>query len=244
MIHIEHINKNYMSTQVLFDFSVEIDNEGNKVYGLLGPNGAGKTTLIKVITGLLDYSSGKIIVDGESDYKTWCQNNVVLIPAGERGIRYKNTVFDNIMCFSAMKGGSEKRTRTLINEYSQMMNFTSFLKRRVETLSMGQKKKAMLLCGLCTDMKVIIMDEPSNGLDIDSQIEMKALVKQLSQQLHKTFIISSHDMEFLSDMAEHSIFIFEGRNVNEVNGIMNTEKIRKEYIETKERIKSVNEKIF
>ena len=234
MIRLEHINKNYKKKQVVFDFSMNIETQGRRIYGLLGPNGAGKTTIIKVMTGLLDFTDGKIIIDDSQEYLNWCKNNVVLIPAGERGGRYKNTVYDNVMFFAAMKGVTEKRVKTLIYEYAKILNYTDFLRRRIETLSMGEKKKAMLLCGLCTDMKVIIMDEPSNGLDIDAKLEMKSLIKMLSTKYNKTFVISSHDMDFPSEMVDHYIFMFQGRNVYEVNGKMGIAQIREKYISVKE----------
>lgn len=231
MIEVKNVNKFYKNKQVLFDFSVTIDLTKNGIYGLLGPNGAGKTTFLKVLTGLLDYSSGTIQVREDNNYMKWCKENIVLIPAGERGIRYKNTVYDNIMFFAAMKGSKEIEVKNLIDKYANVLHFSEFLKRRVETLSTGEKKKAMLLCGLCTDMKVLIMDEPSNGLDIESQIEMKNLIKDLAKTYHKTFIISSHDLEFLNELADHYIFIFKGKNGGEEDRAMGTEAIREIYLE-------------
>lgn len=230
MIRIEHINKKYHGKQVLFDFSLNIDTQGHSIIGLIGPNGAGKTTLIKVLSGLLDYTDGRIYVDDHESYQDWCKRNVVLIPAGERGLRYKNTVYDNIMYFAAMKGAAEKNVKDLLYEYAALLNYTEFLKRRVETLSMGEKKKAMLLVGLCTDMKIIIMDEPSNGLDVDAKIEMEALIKMLSVKLKKVFLISSHDISFLGDIAEKYIFIFRGKKVAEVDNKMDAAEIYDKYI--------------
>lgn len=244
MIRLEHINKNYKKKQVVFDFSMNIETQEQRIFGLLGPNGAGKTTIIKIMTGLLDFTDGKIFIDDSEKYMDWCKNNVVLIPAGERGVRYKNTVYDNVMCFAAMKGVTEKRVQTLIYEYAKVLNYTDFLKRRIETLSMGEKKKAMLLCGLCTDMKVIIMDEPSNGLDIDAQLEMKSLIKMLSTKLNKTFVISSHDMDFLSGMADRYIFMFQGRNACEVDGVMDIKQTREKYIKVKENFGGHNERVL
>ena len=145
MIEVNNLNKFYKNKQVLFDFNTTIDLDESCIYGLLGPNGAGKTTFIKVLTGLLDYSSGSIQVDGENNYLKWCKENMVLIPAGERGLRYKNTVYDNIMFFAAMKGIQERGVKNLIEKYTEALQFSNFLNRRVETLSMGEKKKAMLL---------------------------------------------------------------------------------------------------
>lgn len=241
-IQIKNLNKFYKNKQVLFDFSTSINLDESCIYGLLGPNGAGKTTFIKVLTGLLDYSSGNIQVSGEKNYIRWCKENIVLIPAGERGLRYKNTVYDNIMFFAAMKGIKESKVKNLIDKYAEALQFSDFLSRRAETLSMGEKKKAMLLCGLCTDMKVLIMDEPSNGLDIESQVEMKALIQDLAETYNKTFIISSHDLEFLNSMVQHYIFIFEGKNVGEVDRIMGTEEIRDIYMQKRRGIN--NDELF
>lgn len=73
MIEIKEINKFYKNRQVLFDFSTKIDLNKNSIWGVLGPNGAGKTTFIKVLTGLLEYSTGAIEVDGSKNYLEWCK---------------------------------------------------------------------------------------------------------------------------------------------------------------------------
>lgn len=235
MIDLVNINKYYKNKQVLFDFTFQINTNQNGIYGLIGPNGAGKTTILKLITGLLDYTSGSISTDESKNYNNWCKDNIVLIPAGERGLRYKNTIYDNILFFAAMKGISEKRTKKLIGDLAEEMNVSKLLHKRLETLSMGQKKKALLLCGLCTDMKIVIMDEPSNGLDIDSQMEMKDIIQKMVLKYNKTILISSHDLDFVSDIADHYLFVFQGRNVRELQNKMDTNKIREEYIKMKEQ---------
>ncbi len=233
MIRMLNINKSYKKKQVLFDFSLDIETQGEEIIGLLGPNGAGKTTIIKIITGLLGYTNGDIQIGGREDYVEWCKNNVALIPAGERGLRYKSTVYDNIMYFSAMKGVEEAKIEALIFEFADFLNFEDYLNRRVETLSMGEKKKAMILCGLCMDMKVIILDEPSNGLDIDAQANLKDIIKTLSKKLNKTFLISSHDIGFLDGIVNHYVFVFKGRKAGEVKAEMEALEILKIYQEIK-----------
>lgn len=244
MIQVKHLDKFYKKHQVLFDFSIDIHNEEHNIYGLVGPNGSGKTTFFKVLTGLLDYSQGSIVVDSVDDYFSWCRENVILIPTGEKGMKYRNSVYDNVMYFAALKGADEKRTRALLEEYSDCMHYGDFMKRRINTLSTGQKKKAMLLCGLCSDMSVIIMDEPSNGLDIDAQLEMKELLKKLAIERNKTVIVSSHDMVFLSGLADNYTFIFKGKKINEIKGTMNAEEIIEKYEMAKKQYGEKNEIIF
>ena len=236
MIRIKNINKFYGKKQVLTDLSFAIETDKKSVYGIVGPNGAGKTTIIKIIMGLLKFTSGSITVDSETNYDVWCKDNIVLVPSGERGLHYKNSVFDNIMFFSAMKGVPDYVTREKISEYAALLNFEEFLPRRVETLSMGQKKKTMILCGLCTDMKIIIMDEPSNGLDVDAQEEMKIVIEKLTKTLDKTIVISSHDLDFLSEMTDHYIFLFEGTCQKVLTEKHDAEYIRKEYMSIKESL--------
>lgn len=234
MIEISGLNKNYKKKQVIFDFNTKIKiNEGN-IYGILGPNGAGKTTLLKTIIGILEYSSGDITVTEDNDYKRWGRDNIVFIATGERGLRLKNTVKDNVCLFAAMKGVDIKVVQSNLENYTKMLNFEDLLARRVETLSMGQKKKAMILCGLCTSMKVIIMDEPSNGLDIDAQIELKSLIQKIAVNMKKTFLISSHDLDLLSNIANKYIFIFNGRNVAQIEDSMEVEDIYAEEARLKE----------
>ena len=90
----------------------------------------------------------------KTNYLKWCKENMVLIPAGNAGSDTRIQYNDNIMFFAAMKGIQERGVKNLIEKYTEALQFSKFLNRRVETLSMGEKKKAMLLCGLCTDMKV------------------------------------------------------------------------------------------
>jgi len=233
VIQLAHIDKFYKKKQVLFDFSMDIHDEENLIYGLVGPNGAGKTTALKVLGGLLDYTNGSISCDKSKDYMSWCKENVVIIPTGERGVKLSNSVYDNIMFFSVMKGADENRTKQLIKEYSEKLHFEKFLKRRIGTLSTGQKKKAQLLCGLCSDLSVIILDEPSNGLDIDAQLEMKEILRKISSEYKKTFLVSSHDMAFLSGLADHFTFIFNGRKVDEISGNKTAEEIIEHYTQLK-----------
>ena len=213
MIRMLNINKSYKKKQVLFDFSLDIETQGEEIIGLLGPNGAGKTTIIKIITGLLGYTDGDIQIGGRENYVEWCKNNVALIPAGERGLRYKSTVYDNIMYFSAMKGVEEAKIEALIFEFADFLNFEDYLNRRV--------------------MKVIILDEPSNGLDIDAQANLKDIIKTLSKKLNKTFLISSHDIGFLDGIVNHYVFVFKGRKAGEVKAEMEALEILKIYQEIK-----------
>ena len=236
-ISIKHLEKFYAKKKVLDDFSAEILLEGNNIYGILGPNGAGKTTFLKVLSGILSSNNGNISVDDndEKGYEKWAKNNVAFIFSGERGLRLKNTVYDNVIYYGILKGSNIKEIKENIVIYSKLLEIQPLLNRRIEELSTGQKKKAAILCGLCSNMKLMILDEPSIGLDIDSIMELKNVLLKVTEEVNTTLIISSHDIEFLSDLCQKYIFIFNGKNVFESNIKMEEESIKKAYKSMKER---------
>ena len=125
-------------------------------------------------------------------------------------------------------GAGQEETETEGGEATEQQ-YERLLDKRVETLSMGQKKKAALLCGLCSGMQVILFDEPSLGVDIDGIEELKSIIKKVHQEYQITFLISSHDMSFLSDIASEYIFMSGGRIKLEHHGPADHKDIMEKY---------------
>ena len=109
--------------------------------------------------------------------------------------------------------------------YADKLNMSNFLKTQVGNLSTGERKKASILAGLCTDTKLLIMDEPSNGLDIDSVLELQSIVMGIRANGKVTVVVSSHDVNMLSGIATRYIYIRKGKIVWENGGEMNPEEI-------------------
>lgn len=242
-IVVDHVDKFYGKKKVLNDFSTTFEISKGNIYGLVGPNGAGKTTLMKTITGLLGYSNGKIKVDNdtENNYIKWCKGNIAFIPAGERGLRNKNNVYDNVMYYGVLKGKELSIVKKNYDYFADLLNFNQFSSCRIEQLSTGQKKKAGILCGLCCDLQVLILDEPSSGLDIDAMTELKSMLENLSKQYKTTIIISSHDTDLLSSIANKYVFIFNGENVYETEANLEYSELKQIYFEIRDRyIKNEN----
>ena len=135
------------------------------------------------------------------------------------------------MFFGTMKGCAQNTLKENIKIYAELLKFEPFLDRRVESLSTGEKKKAILLCGLCTDAPVLILDEPSNGLDIDAQREFQEILKNISDNSQKTILVSSHELDFLCGIVNQYIFIMDGQIKKEVQGNMELEEIKRMYFE-------------
>lgn len=135
------------------------------------------------------------------------------------------------MFFGTMKGCAQNVLKKNIKIYAELLKFVPFLDRKVESLSTGEKKKAILLCGLCTDAPVLILDEPSNGLDIDAQREFQEILKNISDNSQKTILVSSHELDFLCGIVNQYIFIMDGQIKKEVQGNMELEEIKRMYFE-------------
>lgn len=241
VLHMENLTRSYGKHPALSGLSADLELECGRVYGLIGPNGSGKTTLLKLLSGILSPSSGHISLTGESgafpsaeppSFSEWGPEYVVYIPAGERGLRYKNTVHDNVMYFCALKGKGYEETKLLLQRHAASLSCEKLLGRRVESLSLGQKKKASLLCGLCCGARLILMDEPSNGLDPQAEEELKRTIRETARRERVTFLISSHDLLLFEGLADRYLFLSEGRMKFSCDRQMNTEELKEAYART------------
>ena len=102
----------------------------------------------------------------------------------------------------------------------------------MESLSLGQKKKASLLCGLCCGARLILMDEPSNGLDPQAEEELKRTIRDAARRERVTFLISSHDLLLFEGLADRYLFLSEGRMKFSCDRQMNTEELKEAYART------------
>ncbi len=214
MIKLENINKNYVNNTVLEDFNLEI-TESTGIVSLIGPNGAGKSTLLRLLCGILDKNKGKISILMNDGYieasPDELKNTVAFISASERMLYYKLSVIDNITYFNILKGMSQKSIKSKMEGVLADLDLAELKDRRIETLSTGQKRKVSLGCILCSDKSVVILDEPTLGLDYDSKKELKAVLQKRADIDDKLFIISSHDFNFLGELASENIFILNGK---------------------------------
>ena len=220
------VNKLYGNKQVLFDINWDIDINDPGIICLMGENGAGKSTLLKIISGVLQQNSGSIFVpDIDSSYEKWAKKNIAYIQAGERGLRLKNTVYDNTVYYGLLKGKSIKTIKENINKYAQYLRAAELLTRRCEELSMGEKKKAQILCGLCCSGKLLILDEPSTGLDVKTVFELQSTLKTLNSEQKVCIIVASHDIYFLKDIGSRYVFLHKGKIVERANKALKEKEI-------------------
>lgn len=195
--------------------NISLNIKKNSVYGLLGPNGAGKSTTLKMITGILKPTSGSIEFDGH----LWKRNDLEHIGALiEMPPLYENlTAYENLKVRTTLLGLDDAR----INEVLQIVQLTNTGKKRVGQFSLGMKQRLGIAIALLNHPKLLILDEPTNGLDPVGIEELRELIRSFPAK-GITVILSSHILSEVQQTADHigiiagGILGYEGKlNANE-----------------------------
>jgi len=206
IVRTENISKTYIAKQrqglfkstkrpvrALQDISLEVRT--GEIFGLLGPNGAGKTTLIKILTTLLLPTTGQAWINGHNvlEEENKVRASVGCMLMGERGLYWKLTGRENLRYFGALYHLPSKERELRADKILKMLALEDLANRTVETYSSGQKMKLAFGKALINDAPLLILDEPTNTLDIPSASELRAIVRQLNEQ-GKTIIYTTHIM--------------------------------------------------
>lgn len=183
--------------------NISLNIEKNSVYGLLGPNGAGKSTTLKMITGILKPTSGSIEFDGH----LWKRNDLEHIGALiEMPPLYENlTAYENLKVRTTLLGLDDAR----INEVLQIVQLTNTGKKRAGQFSLGMKQRLGIAIALLNHPKLLILDEPTNGLDPVGIEELRELIRSFPTK-GITVILSSHILSEVQQTADHIGIIADG----------------------------------
>lgn len=176
----------------------------NSIYGILGPNGAGKSTLLKMITGMQEPTSGEIFFEG----RPWKRSDLNKIGALIEGAPiYENlTARENLKVRTLMYGLPDSR----IDEVLEMVHLTDTGKKRAGQFSMGMKQRLGIAMALLNHPKLLILDEPTNGLDPIGISELRDLIRSFPDK-GMTVIISSHILTEIEQIADHIGIIVKGK---------------------------------
>ncbi|HDK7173867.1 TPA: lantibiotic protection ABC transporter ATP-binding protein [Clostridium botulinum] len=183
--------------------NISITVRENSVYGLLGPNGAGKSTMLKMLTGMLRPTSGKIIFDNHH----WTRNDLASIGALiEAPPLYENlTARENLKVRTTLLGLKDSR----IDEVLKIVDLTNTGKKTAGKFSMGMKQRLGIAIALLNNPKLLILDEPTNGLDPIGIQELRELIRSFPKQ-GITVILSSHILAEVQLIADHIGIISNG----------------------------------
>ena len=201
MIKVNDISFHYAGskTSVFSDFSLELND--NNIYGLLGKNGTGKSTLLYLISGLLRPQKGKVIVDGMEAGKRYAEMLREIFLVSEE-FRLPEVSLNNYV--KLISPFYPRFSNEILNKCLEEFELPNDI--RLNSLSMGQKKKAFMSIALATNTRYLLMDEPTNGLDILSKSQFRrVLLEGMTEE--KTIIISTHQVHDVERLLDHVTII-------------------------------------
>ena len=188
---------------------VTLDVESGTVMGLLGPNGAGKTTLIRLVAGLARPDAGTIHVCGEDAAKRSVRFRrlIGLVPQ-ENTLESELTVGESLLAYARLYGIND--AKEMVHQTAERYHLSDFLDKRPEEISGGMKRRAVIARAAMTDPAVLLLDEPSAGLDPDLRQEVWALIRKL-RDAGKTLLLTTHYMEEAESLCDRIAFLRAGR---------------------------------
>lgn len=212
ILEVKNLSKNFNELRAVNDLSFTV-NQGD-VYGFLGQNGAGKSTTIRMLLTLIKPDTGVINIFGKNilhHRQELLQQTGAII---ERPDLYKYlSAYDNLYIFAKMS--AVKVTRKLIMDQLSMVGLAERSSSKVKTFSQGMKQRLGIAVALIHNPRLIILDEPTNGLDPQGIADMRNLILNLSRQMGKTVIVSSHLLNEIEQVANRMIIIHKGNKIVE-----------------------------
>lgn len=237
LLEIQNVSKTIKGRKIIDSLSFEV-NKG-EVFGFLGPNGAGKTTTIRMIVGLIGITSGDIKILGHS-IKTDFEQAVSHIGAiVENPEMYKfMSGYQNLIHYSRMSNGVSKEK---IDETVELVGLTDRIHDKVKTYSLGMRQRLGLAQCLLHDPKLLILDEPTNGLDPAGIREIRDHLRMLAREKGMAVIVSSHLLSEMEMMCDRIGIIQNGKliDVQEIHEFVNGKEKVYEF-EVKEKAKALN----
>ena len=210
MIEVRNLTKKYGDHFAIQDISFSL--EKGKIYGLLGPNGAGKSTTMNIMTGYIAATSGEVIIEGHDIFKEAeeAKKHIGYLP--EIPPLYMDmTVWEYLFTVADLKGVPRSERKSMITDAMEKVMITNMKDRLIKNLSKGYKQRVGIAQTLIGNPDIIILDEPTVGLDPKQIIEIRTLIKQLGED--HTVLISSHILSEIGAVCDHVVIINKGHLV-------------------------------
>lgn len=211
IIEIENLSKSFKDVKAVSDLSFSVKK--GELFAFLGINGAGKSTTISIICNQLKKDSGKIVIDGvDIDKNSESINSKLGVVFQASVLDGFLTVYDNLKNRAALYGIYGKEFEKRLDELSDILNFKDLLKRSVKKLSGGQRRKIDIARALFHHPKILILDEPTTGLDPQTRKNNWNVINKLRKEEQITVLLTTHYMEEAAD-ADYVVIIDSGKKV-------------------------------
>ncbi len=205
------VRRNYRVVEAVKQVSFQI--EPGEVVGFLGANGAGKTTTLKMLTGLIHPSAGRVRVAGQIPFQrraTFLQQ-ITLVMGQKQQLIWDLPALDSLKINAAIYGLSDKEYRQRVGELTEMLSLKDKLTQPVRKLSLGERMKAELLAALLHQPQVLFLDEPTLGLDVNAQVGVREFLREYNQRYGATILLTSHYMADITALCQRVLLIHQGQ---------------------------------
>lgn len=205
--------RNQLEVKAVDDISFSI-TEG-KIVGFIGPNGAGKTTTLKILTGTLHPSQGMVLVNQHFPYKREMQfrKEIALVMGNKHQLMQDLSALDSFKLIGSIYELASKRLASDIEQLSTLLHVKAKLTQQVRKLSLGEKMKMEFIAAAIIHPKVLFLDEPTIGLDVQAKKDIRRFLVELNKQERTTILLTSHDMDDISETCQDLIVINQGKIV-------------------------------
>jgi ABC-2 type transport system ATP-binding protein len=207
LLHIDHLVKRYDGITAVDDLSIDV--YAGDIFGLLGPNGAGKTTTIRIIMDIFKGDEGTVQVLGQAP---GAANELVGYLPEERGLYPKRKVLDTLVYLAQLKGMRRIEARDRALYWLKRVDLAEWANRRIEDLSRGMQQKVQFIAACIHSPKLIILDEPFQGLDPVNVEVVRGLMRELQEE-GITLVLSAHEMNRVEELCNRIAIISHGRAV-------------------------------
>jgi ABC-2 type transport system ATP-binding protein len=227
VLAVDGLSKSYRSrsrgeVRALEDVSFSVS--AGEIVGLLGANGAGKTTAIKSVCGLVTPTAGAIQVNGVDALgsRRVAARHLTAVLEGNRTVYWRLNVRENLEYFAALRGIRVRNARAQIDSLVERFDLTDKAETPAMQLSRGMQQKLALACAVLPGTPLLLLDEPTLGLDVETSHELRGYLRGLAAGDDRAIVLSSHDMQVVRDVCDRVVIINGGRVVADetVDGLM------------------------
>jgi ABC-2 type transport system ATP-binding protein len=211
MVHF--FQRTYRQVKAVQDISFQI--EPGEVVGFLGANGAGKTTTLKMLTGLIHPSAGRVNVAGHIPFQRRSPflQKITLVMGQKQQLLWDLPAMDSLRINAAVYGIGDRTFHERVGELTEMLALEGKLSQPVRKLSLGERMKAELLAALIHQPHILFLDEPTLGLDVNAQVSVREFLREYNQRYQATILLTSHYMADITALCPRVLVIHQGQLV-------------------------------
>lgn len=196
---------------------ITFDIEQGDIVAYIGPNGAGKSTTVKMLSGILQPSSGEILIDGLSPQKNRKQvvKNIGVVFGQRTQLNWDLRLGETFELLKRIYQIDDKAYKSNLDMLNEILEINKFIDTPVRQLSLGQRMRGDLVAAMLHSPKVLFLDEPTIGLDVEAKYSIRKFIKEINERNRTTIILTTHDLGDIQELCKRLIIINEGKIIED-----------------------------